>query len=229
MPTYKDELFMEQYERTIGLRTIYITLLRRLEWVFLIFVPIAIGSFAISNLAVTKTFQSSISISNMSTAFTTTTWPIFENYARKVETMNAIVANLEEKAVKFSNGSKITANDITKGIAFTKITTNTNPVTITFSTTDSKVAGSILSEVAKVTINVLAEAKVSNLTNLSAGTPSSPTKTSKENTYFLIGMAAGLVLGFAVPFVWEIIADQVYDAKDITLLGAEGFELKAAK
>ena len=220
---------MEQYERTIGIRTIYITLLRRLEWVFLIFVPIAIGSYVVSNAVVTKTYRNTIQVSNMSTAFNTTTWPIFQNYARKAETMETIVTNLEEKAVKFSNGTKITASDINKSVSFNSITTNTNPVTITFSGTDNKVGGDILKEVATVTVAVLKEANVSNLNNLSVGTPSGPVKTSKENTYFLIGMAAGLVLGLAVPFIWEIAADKVYDAKDITLLGAEGFELKASK
>ena len=220
---------MEQYERTIGLRTIYITLLRRLEWAFIIFVPIALGSFVVTNTMITKTYKSTISVSNMSTAFTTTTWPIFQNYARKTETLATVVSNLEEKGVKYSNGSKISATDISKGIVFTAITTNTNPVTITFNTTDTKVAGPILSEVAEVTIATLAEAKVSNLTNLSVGTPTAAVKTSKENTYFLVGMAAGLILALAVPFIWEIAADKVYDAKDITLLGCDGFELKAAK
>lgn len=220
---------MERYERTIGLRTIYITLLRRLEWVFIIFVPIALGSFIISNAMITKTYRSSIQVSNMSTAFTTITWPVFQNYARQAETLAAVANNLEEKEVKYSNGSKITTADINKGIAFATITTNTNPVTITFSTTDSKIAAPILTEVAEVTVQVLKDANVASLNNLTVGTASSATKTSKENTYFLIGMAAGLVLALAVPFFWEIAADKVYDTKDITLLGCEGFEIKAAK
>lgn len=220
---------MEQYERTIGLRTIYITLLRRLEWVFIIFVPIALGSLIVTNTMITKTYKSTISVSNMSTTFTTTTWPIFQNYARQAETLATAVSNLEEKGVKYSNGSKISATDITKGIAFATITANTNPVTITFNTTDSKVAAPILAEVAQVTVQVLKDASVANLNNLTVGTASTPVKTSKENTYFLIGMAAGLVLALAIPFIWEIAADKVYDAKDITLLGCEGFELKAAK
>ena len=131
--------------------------------------------------------------------------------------------------MKFSNVSKITTADINKGIAFTAITTNTNPVTIAFNTTDSKVASPILTEVAEVTVQILKDANVASLNNLTVGTASSPTKTSKENTYFFIGMAAGLVLALAVPFVWEIAADKVYDAKDITLLGCDGFELKATK
>lgn len=220
---------MERYERTIGLRTIYITLLRRLEWVLIIFVPIALGSFIVTNTMITKTYKSTISVSNMSTTFNTTTWLIFQNYARKSETLATAVSNLEEKGVKYSNGSKISATDITKGIAFATITANTNPVTITFNTTDSKVAAPILTEVAQVTVQVLKDASVANLNNLTVGTASTPVKTSKENTYFLIGMAAGLVLALAIPFIWEIAADKVYDAKDITLLGFEGFELKAAK
>lgn len=220
---------MEQYERTIGLRTIYITLLRRLEWVFIIFVPIALGSFIVTNTMITKTYKSTISISNMTTAFTTTTWPIFQNYARQAETLAVVVSNLEEKEVKYSNGSKISASDINKGIVFTAITTNANPVTITFNVADAKVAEPILSEVATVTAKVLKDANVTSLNNLSIGTPTASVKTSQENTYFVIGVMAGLVLALAVPFIWEIAADKVYDAKDITLLGCEGFELKASK
>ena len=54
-------------------------------------------------------------------------------------------------------------------------------------------------------------------------------KNSKENRYFLIAAAAGLVVALAVPFVYEIIADEVYDAKDITDWGVPATLIDASK
>ena len=53
---------MEPYERNISLRTIYITLLRRIEVILLIFIPVALISFIVTNFGMQKQYTSSMVI-----------------------------------------------------------------------------------------------------------------------------------------------------------------------
>ncbi|MBQ7243954.1 MAG: hypothetical protein IJS52_07090, partial [Bacilli bacterium] len=51
-----------QYERQIGLRTIWLTILRRFVDAIVIFVPIALASFVVTQKVMTKSFTSSTTL-----------------------------------------------------------------------------------------------------------------------------------------------------------------------
>ena len=110
-------------------------------------------------------------------------------------------------------------------------TANVASYSITFRSSNSAFTKPVLDEIAKVTIEAMQTATglTGDANKLVADPASGPSKTSKENTYFLIALAAGFVVACAIPFIYEIVADQVYDKKDIELWGVEAFELKASK
>ena len=58
---------------------------------------------------------------------------------------------------------------------------------------------------------------------------SSPSDVSGTNKYLIIGIAAGAVLALGLAFVDEIISDEVYDRRDVELLGSPSFEITASK
>ena len=219
---------MQEYERSISLRTIYLTLLRRIEWIILIFVPIVLASFIVTNFVMVKRYKSSVNLTNTA-AISAAQYQVMQTYVLNDDTIDEVVLNLKTKSpmVKHSNGEWVSAKEIKSGVTFSTLASNSISITFSFETTDSTIAKPVLQELADVAAAKLVEAKY--MPNITAGTASGPSKSSSENKYFLIAVAGGFVLACALPFIYEIAADQVYDKKDIALFGAEGFELKASK
>ena len=225
---------MEKYEKFIGLKTIYLTLARRFHFILFIFLPIALASFVVTNFMLTKTYQSTVTVSS-NAAIAAADYQVLQTYVKKVGTadnpgtLDTVVTNLKENGVKHSNGSEITINEISSGISFNSLASNSISVSFTFQTTEQAIAKPVLDEVAKVALaNLKASNTKYNVYNVS-GEATAGVKNSKERQYFLIALAAGFVVACAVPFVYEIIADEVYDKEDVEMLGSPSFEIKVSK
>ena len=56
-------MFMEGYEKSICLKTIWLTIVRRFEYILLIFVPIALATLIVTRFVLKKTYQSTVTVS----------------------------------------------------------------------------------------------------------------------------------------------------------------------
>lgn len=219
---------MEKYEKTIGLKTIWLTIVRRFLVIFAVFIPIALATVVYTQFFMTKTYQSSVTLYRAG-SITAAQYPIIPSTVKSSETAQTVADKLKtaDPAIKHSNGSEITAAEILNGLSIaSSISTTTGTVSFTFQSSDKAICKVVLEEVANVVLPTI-NATLSGTTISSHA--SEPTKNSKENTYLLIGMAVGAVLALGFAFVYEIISDEVYDKADIDNLGCGGFEFTVSK
>ena len=240
---------MEPYERSISLKTVGLTIVRRWVGIVLIFAPIALASYVVTQKMMTKSYSSSIVLTNNAAvvqaqhsilasaakdknlSYTVTTPAAEEGGEATTETIYVFpeaAKQLAADGVKHANGKAITAEEIVAGYSVGAFASNSITVTFSFTSSDSTVTKKIL-DVTTPLIYKAAEPRITGTKNFVVGEASAPTKVSKENTYLLIGLAAGFVVACALPFIDEIISDEVYDAKDVRMLGCDGFEIKANK
>ena len=212
---------MEKYERTVSLRTIYLTLLRRTEAILVIFFPLALASFLVTSYMIPKQYTTTSSIAN-NAAIAQATYDVMKLKIQNDEVYTTVAANLKTSGIKHSSGKEITKSEISSGLSFSAYKSNMVDFIISFVTKDQSVAKGILTEYTNVALETLLPSFANLSISKEAG---NPTKTSKENTYLLVGVAASLVLALGVPFVYEIVADKVYDRKDIEAWGAPAFDL----
>ena len=212
---------MEKYERTISLRTIYLTLLRRTEAILIIFFPLALASFLVTSYMIPKQYTTTSSIAN-NALIAQSTYDVMKLKIQNDEVYTTVAMNLKTSGIKHSNGKEITMSEISSGISFSAYKSSMVSFTISFVTSDQSVAKGVLTEYTNVALETLLPSFANLSVSKEAGNPS---KTSKENTYLLIGVAASLVLALGVPFVYEIVADKVYDRKDIEAWGVPAFDL----
>ena len=214
---------MEDYEKSIGLKTIWLTIVRRFEYIIFIFIPIAVVSLVVTQFVLKKTYQSTATVS-LNVSFTAPNYSVFQNYVTNSEVLDATVNKLNEK------GISVKKDEITTGLSFGPFVTNSISLSLLFQSTNKNLVQPVLETLSEVSVSYAKEKNASlfgsmNITK--AATPAA--KNSNENKYLLIGLAAGLVLACVIPFIDEIISDEVYDAKDIQQFGCEGFELNVSK
>lgn len=221
---------MQEYERSISLRTIYITLVRRIELILLIFVPIELVAFVVTNFILPKSYTSTTTLALSSGTITPTVYNDYQvKHFKSEATISTVYETLKNDGVKHVKGGEITKNEISGGIAFSTLAnSNAYSFAITFKSSDSSITKAVLSQIADKGLESLKTADPNTKLYISASASDS-VKTSKENTYFLIAIVGGLVLACGIPFVYEIVSDRLYDRKDLAVWGAEGFELKVTK
>ena len=214
---------MDKYERNISLRTIYLTIIRRFKTILLFFVPIALIVLVFTTFIMTKTYQSSATITNASgSAISTQAYQSMQLALKKTEFIDSVVEQLKTDEVKHSNKKEIVASEITSGLSFGTLATNSISVKISFQSTDSKIVQPVL----KTLTTKYAESQTTyNVTSEASGA----VKNSSERKYLLIGVAAGLVVACGIAFLDEIFSDEVYDAKDIANYGIPAFDMKVRK
>ena len=220
---------MQKYENTIGLKTIYLTFVRRFRLILLIFVSIVSVSFIVTNFFIKKTYQSSSTITK-EVVFTANHYQNAQLTIKSESVLATVATNLENNGILHSNGSKITSNEINSGLSFSAFSSS-NPslsLTIYFQTTDKKIAQSVLYEITSVSVSTLKNSKDFAQTYISQDA-TKPYKNSKENQYFLISLAVGIVLSLGIPFIFEIVSDEVYDEDDVALLGSPSYGLIVSK
>lgn len=225
---------MDRYEKQIGLKTIYLTLARRFHIILLIFIPIALATFLVTNFMMTKTYQSSVTL-NRNAVISAAQYQVIQNYVSdtsndetKPGAIYTTAVNLKENNVKHANGNEITVAEIKSGLSFATLATNSITVSYSFTSSDKSITQQVMNELTKNAVAYLKSDRnntKAEYANMSYSEASAPTKNSSENKYLLIGLALGAVLALGVPFVYEIVSDQVYDKDDIIALGGDAFTL----
>ena len=224
---------MERYEKTIGLKTIYLTLARRLHIVVLIFLPLALASFIVTQFVLTKTYQSTVSMGRGGTnVITTAQHTVMQSYIKDATvneedpTKSGALAKAVEK-LKAENIT-ITTSEINAGLSFATMANNSASFSFSFTSKKQAIVQPVLKAVSEAAVENLSTTK-DYATSTIVSAASAAKKNSKENTYLLIALAGSAVLALGVPFVYEIIADEVYDKEDIESLGCESFTLTVSK
>lgn len=225
---------MDRYEKQIGLKTIYLTLARRFHIILLIFIPIALVTFIVTNFMLTKTYQSSITL-NRGAIITAAQHQVMQNYVMDTtsdETRPGAIyttsLNLKEAGVKHANGNEITVAEIKSGLSFPSLATNSITCSFSFTSSDSSITQKVMNELAKNAVAYLKSernATRNDYVNLTYSDATPASKNSSENKYLLIGIAAAVVLALGIPFIYEIVTDQVYDKDDIISFGGDAFTL----
>ena len=223
---------MNNYEKSIGLKTIWLTIVRRFKYILLIFLPLLFVSFLVTNFGITKVYQSTVAFTKTSgTINATTEYPPLQAKILADEVLTSVAENLKTNEVTHKNKKEITASEIKAGITFGSIATS-GAVSFSFSfkSTDASIVQPVLTEYSNVVFNLPGvNADVNNPTYKITSAASTAKNISSAKKYFLIAVAASLVVACAIPFVDEIISDEVYDRKDIEMLGSSAFELKTSK
>lgn len=235
---------MYVYERTISLKTIWLTITKRWLSIVLIFAPIALATLIVTQGIMQKSYSSSANLptniraseyyqfvkdsvitngSNLSY-----TVPVEGGDSQTIYVYREAERELEASAIKHTNGSKISASEIFSGMGVNSVDTNTTTFVITFTSADSSITKEVLDEVGPMIVTALIQ-KHGGLSSMTYSAAGSPIKVSKEATYMLIGFAAGLVVACLLPFIDEILSDEVHDGKDISSLGGDAFEIKASE
>lgn len=195
--------------------------------ILLIFIPLFLISYLVPTRALPKEYTST-AIFEYNGAIPQSSYSLMTNRLKADAIFESVAENLAaegEKKLVHENGKPITSSEISRGLSFSSFTSNMVSFTISFKSNDSTIVQGVLTEYTFVALEAIHEAYPNLQLSREA---SKETKTSNENRYFLIGAAASLVLALGIPFVYEIIADQVFDDKDIKAFGLEGFELRAS-
>ena len=215
---------MEGYEKNIGLKTIWLTIIRRFEYILFIFIPIALTTLIVTSFVLTKTYQSSVTVSTANDF--TTNFQLLQIYFSDNNILNSTIESLRSE-----KNIEITVSEITTGLSFTAPTvTNKFSGKVSYQSTKSNYVQPVLDMLSNKVVEYAKEKDNSKFGTLTISSAASVArKNSSENKYLLIGLVAGLVVAFAIPFIDEIISDEVYDSKGIQQLGCEAFELNVSK
>ncbi len=223
---------MEYYERNIGFRTIYLTIVRRFKLILLIFLPILGVSLIVSFFVLPKTFQSSVTISKSSSIMSITNYETIQSYVKSTGTINKTAEQLKKESISHSNGNEITLDEIYSGITFAPLGTNSISVTFYFQSSDKGCTQSVLSVLANITVDALRNdpATSKEFSALSITTPPSvPHKNTSDTKIVLVSLFVGLVISFAASFVYEVYSDKIYNDKDLLFYGYNSEVLDVTK
>ena len=223
---------MQKYERVIGLKTIYMTLLRRTEVILVLFFTFALASFIVTNFFIPKEYTSTATFATNddTAAIASTNYPSLQSVLKGDLVLETVVNNLKTGKVTHANGNNVTKSELLSGLSFAPTSTSSqiSRFTVSFKSAELGLTKYVLSEYCAVAKDVLGNHATAAFKKVVPGEVSEAAKTSKENTYLLIGVAASLVVALAVPFIYEIVTDQVYQKSDIEDFGAEAFEIRAS-
>lgn len=212
---------MKKYEREIGLKTLGLTFKKRWLAMLLILVPIVGASFIVTNKMFDNKFQSTSSIERPK-IFDASTHAKLAMYVKSNEVIQKTFDSLSAKTV-------YTATDIQNSI--TTPTYNSSATSYYFVITFTNKVNSnmkvVLSKLTEAVVEVALEKDPKTFEGIKINQDAStPKNIANNNKYFYIFSAIGVILAIAVPFIFEITSDEVYDKKDIKKLGSKGFELK---
>ena len=217
------DITMEGYEKTIGLKTIWLTIVRRFEYILFIFIPIALTTFIVTRFVLTKTYQSTVTVS-LNKTFSAADFSVFQTYVTNSDVLDATVSKLNEQ------GLTLKSSDITTGLSFKAPASSAISGSFSYTSSNKAIVQPVMEALSEASVSYAKEKDNSKFASLNISTPATAAvKNSSENKYLLIGLAAGLVVACAIPFIDEIISDEVYDVKDVQQLGCEGFELNVSK
>lgn len=215
---------MDKYERSISLKTIYLTLVRRFKLILFLFIPIAAASVVVTQFVMTKTYQSS-SVVSKTAVFNAGHYQTLKLAFTNSELLDNVKAKLDENEIKHSNGNEVTISEISSGLTFSALNTNDVSVTVYYQSTDKSITQPVLNQLVTLGVEGLKESSKDFAALSVTKEASEGVKNSKEKKQLLIGLAAGVVVALGLPFVYEIISDEVYDKKDVEMLGCASYEI----
>ena len=213
---------MEKYEKTIGLKTIWLTFIRRWKIILIIFVPAALATLIVTQFFVPKQYQSSAVFYNDAPS-NAQTYSGIQQGIQKDSTLKKAVQYLESDY----SITSYSVNNLLEGLSFTAYDAS-NPAVfkISYTSKQQKTTKPILESISKAALEALS----ADFPKLSITSPASnPISIGKGKQYLWIGLAASAVLGLGVAFVDEIVSDEVYDEDDLALLGSSSYGLIVSK
>ena len=219
---------MENYERRIGLKTIYLTLVRRFVYILLIFVPIMLVSFSVIRFGTKSTYQSTATVQK-DAVFAAAHYQTFNSIVLSETTVKSASEKLAVDNVKHSNGKEITEADIKSGISCSSFNSSSQTITFTiyYKSDDQSITKKVLDKVAEASVEAALAKDAKTFAGLTVSAKASEgVDISDSKKYYMISAAVAAVLALGIPFIMEIYLDEVYDKKDVGSLGCEGFTLK---
>ena len=217
----------KNYEKRIGLNTIYLAIKRRFGVILYLLVCSAlVGVIYVTSFA-TKEYK--VSAVFTGTAYITT--QDFSELKADVSSDVAIdttVANLNEKGLRHANGDLISSSDIKGKLTYSDLPGNTYDFKFQLSGTDKSVLKQILNELSNVSIDIVNNYFTSKYTyktfSVSQST-SDPIKISKEYNYMLFIMVVGGCLGLILATTKELVSDTVYDKYEFEYYNSDVYEI----
>lgn len=222
---------MERYTRNINLKTIYLTFTRRFLFIVLIFIPIGLVSFLSIYFGTSRTFESS-SVVQKNAVFQDSHYQTFKSIVTSEDTALEVEKNLSDTNVFHSNSDKITADEIRKGISLSPydFSPQSISVTISFQSNDKIIIQKVLDEITSLSVNKALEKNETSFAGLiTSSVATSPVDISNTKKFYLIAIVTDTLLALGIPFIWEVVSDEVYDKEDVESLGCEGFTLNLTK
>lgn len=209
-----------KYEKRIGVKALWKTIIRRWRILLVIFVPIAMISIITTQLILPKKYSSNFTLNNNYVNLDNSNYEKVVAVVKKEETLAQTSQNLANRNIDIS------ATQILNGISIPAMKSSTPYIVVTYTSTNKSIVQPVIDELSLV---ALEKVKL-NFPNMSISSKSNDsTKTSKETAYMFIALAAGAVLSFAFAFIDEVISDEVYDKSDIEFYGVPAFEFNVSK
>ncbi len=212
---------MERYEKAVGLKTIWLTIIRRWKIILCVFIPAAILTVFITQLFIPKQYQSTATFLN-DAKLNTTTFNDVQLEVKKEKTINKTIQYLQD-----DYSISLTENDILNGLSFPSFNSN-DAYVFKFSFTSKK------RNIVKPVTQALSDATLETLTStdfkhMKRTSVSDVASIGKDKQYLLIGLVASAILGLGIAFVDELVSDEVYDEDDLALLGSSSYGLIVTK
>ena len=217
---------MIYYEKTIGLKKILKTLIRRWKVFLIVFIPISLTATIYSQLFVKKKYSSSVTMMNDS----------FFNQNQYNEICYQVLSDetITETIDRLTNGDQPIIIDklhLKEGISIAEYDITQRTIfTFSYSSSERNAVLPVLSVLAEVALNNIKsnvfsnmdyESPVSHFTNVK--------KTSMDTAYLTLGLLSAFVLGCSVAFLCEVFSDEIFDKDDIETYGHSAFDLNTKK
>lgn len=215
---------MKKYEKSISLKTLWLTFVRRFDILLICFIPLCIAAVISTQFIMKKRYVSTVTLAK-STIITNEQYQNIETAARTESLVKKALESLETQNVKHSDGSAINPSEIENGLSFPAYSANSISLSFSFASSDKTVSRYVLGAIASCVVDELkTRSAYSDLQVV--GAPSEAKLDGKNNKYLLIACGAGLVLSYALAFVFEFASDEVYDASDVQQFGVDCVEIK---
>ena len=214
---------MDKYEKSIGLKTIWLTMVRRWKVILIVFVPAIITTLIVTQFFIPKQYQSSVTFLNNS-ALNATTHSAAQLQVKKDATITKAIQYLQS-----DYSINMTNDKVLNGISFVAFNAN-NPgiLTVSYTSKTKNVVKPVMESLSKAALETFAT--VDTYKSMQISSPVSAVKSvGKGSQYLLIGLAASTILGLGIAFVDEIVSDEVYDEDDVVLLGSASYGLIVSK
>lgn len=216
---------MKQYEKSITLKSAWLTLIREYDVILLIFIPIILVSFVTTQVIMKKHYYSEATYYRYE-GFDNTSYASVKQSVGD-DQLPSIVNELAEAGVKHSNNNPITASELSSGITFNGFESG-GYLTFSFVTTERAIAEPTMTVVLQHSYNYLKN--YDRFKGLSIAKQAQPAKRDGKNMkYFLIISAAGLGVALVAAFVYEVINDRVYNVADMEAFECAAIEVKVPK